>query len=1730
MAILCHMNNAAPASELFNTAAGANDKFISDELEALRRRLLDLTLRNPLLNYKHTGRSQRLVRLIDELPDQLFERLESERLLRFQSLGTPRDDPADERTIQFRRALDALKLQDPDYLQELSSLGDDPGDRLLDQAEEKLRIRLRERVGMPPRRERGTRTVENAAHEQGFDPSFDLPSSLGASAGSVDSKHSDAAMQTLLFDEPLERALGGIRNNVRLSIDESGVNPLFLVFGFLEWYEDSNSSVPLHAPILLYPVELERELRAGRYQYTIKTTGEGLAINVALAERLKRDFDVTLPPIDDDDTPEKYLAGVQRISEPYKGWKVRRWITAGLFSFARIAMYRDLGPQNWETLGGLARHRRLSRLLAGERGSASGGDDTRTAARDQDELRLNLISDADSSQVEAINDVLAGKDLVVEGPPGTGKSQTITNLIAALIASGKTVLFVAEKMAALSVVRDRLAHAGLDPFCLELHSTKAGRKDVVQALARRRNLEAGRNVAADLSSAQRTIDAAREQLSACVEALSRPAGSLGITVQQVFWRCHAVRALTESTTSDIDDLSLPEADRLTNEDIARICSTAEQLERVRRTIDEQYGSIQQHPWRGIAAPDIDPFRAGDIVRRIESLAKALTKIVEVSRRWSSLLGGNAPTIASIRPLTGLRSITDPPPEVDESLLTRMSWPATHSSMARFAQDADECSQLMQQLSPLFPGKQMEELDTHDVEELVSAISAAGLTGTAIGDLATSVGQRTSAANGWSVVAELSAKIGDALGVDPAQPGAETALAHAVELAAAATPSVLAARYSELLQPGASEIMHVADQRATALRKRWDALNAIFSVNRQDDCGQLRAHAQALRSAPLLPYLSPRWWKACSAYKGRMRAPTPAATGAMAAALDDLALLLEDIRAFESDPAILNRMGPRFQGLATDLKLSLQVARWADKVRAALSGVASVNLRSLLLEGRADDVERIGALTREPGFADLRKVALVEGLHRRTAAELAEAHRARAEAAVRAARLAPKLGIASGATGETLQGVPRLIHRWRVLRDELDGATTARELLGARFQGYRTPTGTVRAACAYAADLNRVDMPAAARAWLLQQDTGRRAAQLRELGDFAFEALESLDVSVADAERSVAIDWAAWIKESTIEQSEIADVHAHAERCARDPEGLQLLIDATRSEQEMRGEGFSPLLDMLKQPGALRFLPDLCRRVIYQGVARAAVAASPALAGFTGDRHEGCRMQFKELDRRLMKLRQQAIRFELSRRALDQGIGSGPRGQWTGLALIDNEISKQKRHVPIRSLIERAGKTVQQMSPCFMMSPLSVAQYLRPGAVEFDVVIMDEASQVRPEDAIGAIARSAQLVIVGDPKQLPPTAFFSGNVVPDEDGDGSAADEQSILDVSLTILKPARRLKWHYRSRHASLIQFSNREFYDNELVLFPSPLGVHPDYGVRFEHVADGRYEKGLNPIEAQRVAAATVEYARRNPDRSLGIVTMNKAQAELLLLEMDRLAAEAPEFEAWRKKQEATLEPFFVKNLENVQGDERDAIFISTVYGRGPDGPLHQRFGPINNEGGHRRLNVLFSRAKCQIVVFSSMEHGEIRADEQSAWGVRALKGFLQFAREGRLELSLPTNRPPDSDFEIAVASVLRDAGFEAAPQVGVAGYFIDLAVRHPSKAGEFVLGIECDGATYHSSKSARDRDRLRQEVLERLNWKLHRIWSLDWYRNPKRERDRLLQAVRGAIAASQPVSSDPG
>ncbi|MFS7197528.1 DUF3320 domain-containing protein [Rahnella inusitata] len=516
---------------------------------------------------------------------------------------------------------------------------------------------------------------------------------------------------------------------------------------------------------------------------------------------------------------------------------------------------------------------------------------------------------------------------------------------------------------------------------------------------------------------------------------------------------------------------------------------------------------------------------------------------------------------------------------------------------------------------------------------------------------------------------------------------------------------------------------------------------------------------------------------------------------------------------------------------------------------------------------------------------------------------------------------------------------------------------------------------------------------------------------------------------------------------------------------------------------------------------------------YSGLVQRVYAEKPALQQFDRIKHDHQIARFKSLDLASLNHAQTYL-------AKQVWEGMPNINQPGEMSILRAELNKKRRHIPIRQLIEKAGRAIQQIKPVFMMSPMSIANFLPPGKVEFDVVVFDEASQVKAVDAFGAILRGKQVVVVGDTRQMPPTDFFGRDVEVDDE-DTATANIESILSMFKAAGSHERYLRWHYRSRHESLIAVSNVEFYDNKLVVFPSA-GQHPHAsGVSFNYQPDALYDRGrtrTNKGEAKAVAQAVMQHAIRTPELSLGVAAFSVAQRDLIQVEVELLRHQMPEAEAFFTAQGS--EPFFVKNLENIQGDERDMIFISIGYGRNESGRIAKEFGPLNREGGHRRLNVLITRAKLSMQVFCNFRAEELELDAGINLGVRALKNFLKYAETGELEVARETGKAADSPFELEVIEALRERSYLVEPQVGTAGYFIDIAVKDPEYPGRYILAIECDGAAYHSSRSARDRDRLRQGVLEGLGWNFHRIWSTDWFRNPQQEITRAVAAIEAARA----------
>jgi very-short-patch-repair endonuclease len=543
-------------------------------------------------------------------------------------------------------------------------------------------------------------------------------------------------------------------------------------------------------------------------------------------------------------------------------------------------------------------------------------------------------------------------------------------------------------------------------------------------------------------------------------------------------------------------------------------------------------------------------------------------------------------------------------------------------------------------------------------------------------------------------------------------------------------------------------------------------------------------------------------------------------------------------------------------------------------------------------------------------------------------------------------------------------------------------------------------------------------------------------------------------------------------------------------------------------------GLAPVWEDIRQrKPAPELWPDRLRHVWLTSSIEEVHLSDPSIPAFRGRYHDKIAAEFRSLDAGRLDLAVQRVR-----RAHAQAATEARNRFPTQDILVSREAEKKSKHLPLRRLFSDAPNVLLALRPCWMASPLSVSQIIPGDRPHFDVVVFDEASQVLPEDAVTSLLRGRGAVVAGDRRQLPPTTFFAaGDDELDADESGATGGFESILDVMSAFLDPAWSLDWHYRSRDEALIAYSNHRIYGGRLITFPGP-GLRK--AVRHELVAHDPNQAGQEQSssrEVRRVVELIMKHARERPAESLGVITMGITHAKRIEMELDRERqgrADVEEFFAANKS-----ERFFVKNLERVQGDEREAIILSVGYSKNEAGRLVYRFGPLLQQGGERRLNVAITRARRRMTVVSSFSHVDMDP-EYPKDGVRHLRAYLEYAASGGRSLGLgAATDVPLNDFEQSVFDALTARGLKLVGQVGSSKYRIDIVAMHPEKPGRFVLAIECDGASYHSAPTARDRDRLRQQQLEALSWRFCRIWSTDWFLRREEEIQRVLKAFEAAL-----------
>jgi len=601
----------------------------------------------------------------------------------------------------------------------------------------------------------------------------------------------------------------------------------------------------------------------------------------------------------------------------------------------------------------------------------------------------------------------------------------------------------------------------------------------------------------------------------------------------------------------------------------------------------------------------------------------------------------------------------------------------------------------------------------------------------------------------------------------------------------------------------------------------------------------------------------------------------------------------------------------------------------------------------------------------------------------------------------------------------------------------------------------------------------------------------------------------------------------YIKTINLSNMSIDEIRLFVEKKLDSFSMIELMLRFNHSIETSKEKGLESFIQQIIETNYDENLYHIYLKRFYSTLIDSIENEDHIIKEFRANIYDNYKETFKLADKKIINL----VKIKLDEIASKNTPNyNGLEGQNFEVITLRREANKSRKLLPLRVLFDKISNLIMTLKPCLMMSPLSVSSYLKSKDFKFDAVIFDEASQIRPESAIGAIFRSTQIIVVGDKEQLPPTNFFD-TASEDTDEDTEYDAYKSILEVSDSVLKSVS-LKWHYRSKFEELIRISNREIYEN-LITFPSKIKPDEYEGVTFKYVQNGIYYRkekdgtkkdkpyGKNIVEAQYVVNEIIQHICKYPDRSLGIVALSISQANAIESELFKVRRKSQEFE-WFFSSEKE-EPFFIKSIETVQGDERDTIMLSIGHGKDENGKMLMNFGPINKDGGYRRLNVAITRAKINTILVSSIKHHDIDLSKTNSKGVYLLKTYLEYAEFGEDEkVDSFIDRPEsDSPFEEDVYNEIIRLGYNAQKQVGSSGYKIDIAVTKPNNHKHYVLGIECDGAAYHSTRTARDRDRLRQDILESRGWKIYRVWSTDWFRNRQLEIEKLEKEIKKYIGS---------
>ncbi len=1222
----------------------------------------------------------------------------------------------------------------------------------------------------------------------------------------------------------------------------------------------------------------------------------------------------------------------------------------------------------------------------------------------------------------------------------------------------------------------------------------------------------------------------RDHISEYINILNSRFGAQNKTVHEYLWGTQLRREKLESLPHPVKQLRLSiNQANLSETQLSSHIEDINLFRSLKSEIDADCNGTA-HPWAYMLNLNLNPFQQEDFFETIKSFKNGIDDLISILKELVTKYNfGLTWTKQGLRDFeSDTQIISDFDINgIDGEILSNIKSLADISEFLRFSNAIKEHNKAVAELEALSKVP-MDNAQLHELEELIVMSNKLGLTEKSVLDIQSTISELKEVKDFLEQSVTYLNDAGKSFGVSQKDTLDKIIdFSEIPEIIASVPRDYLLHRNKDVIDESNAYVLQTARDTQKQVQTSIETIESKVDISLLGEPNEIRIHAAVIENAGFFSFLDPSYRRAKKVLKLAHKTKFQFNKANSVAQLRAIATVKDNLKKIENDVHLKNVCGINFKGIDTDFEKLFTVNNWAIGVRNRFSGPKELsrNIRNFLLSGDIEELDALRELHHSSDFKEFK--ALITGIKIKLPSNttlqsyIAELGNEIFSLTTISEGLAAFTSNSSIPVNAISRDFSRCL-KINQLIQEVQSLTRVTSILNENYQSEKTDIGKYEEEIKFLTEFANSGFLSKLLSEFFVRQFASKWKDFLSQRDKIIDKLTVIEGVSNKIEEFGKINFAPandnW---RYVNLEQISNI---LQRSISNPTALGRWVKYSGQLHKLSSDIKGELINAyLQNDLETDTLPIAFEWLVFNALSREIYNTYPTIKDFNGQNLAQARVRLKELDAEIISLQQISLNKDLTSAKPLPGNSSGSRKTWTEGALINNEISKQKQHIATRDLLARAGKSIQLIKPCFMMSPMTVAQYLQPGKIEFDLIVIDEASQMCPEDALGGIARAKQIVVVGDPEQLPPTNFFKQNSREDDE-EFEDFNSDAIMDLALSSFRPAKILSRHYRSQHESLIEFSNYHFYKRNLILFPSPVKNPDELGVRLEYVG-GTYSSSSNLDEVKAITKAALDFMRRYPNRSLGIATMNQVQSELIEAEMDKAFVENPHAAQYRARWQDTLEYFFVKNLESVQGDERDAIFISTVYGPDKNGVTVQKFGPINNPAGYRRLNVLFTRAKKNMWVFTSLKPEDIKTSKTSSKGLLAFKGFLSYAVNGVLDSGNQVSEEADSDFEIWVKEKLESIGCEVHTQVGVAGYKIDLGIKHPKYPYGYLLGIECDGAAYHSSKSARERDIIRQQILENLGWKIYRIWSTDWFSQPVQEFERLKQYIEQLLnTATQP------